>query len=660
MSRYIQTSSLKLIALLLALLSNQFALANDKVILQLKWKHQFQFAGYYAAQSQGYFEKEGLDVDIREIEPNLIPLDEVLKGEAQFGISDSSLVLARMQGKKPIVLATIFQHSPLVLLTLKSSGIINPLALKGKKIMFSRDVDDAVLTAMFTEIGLTPKDYQHIPHTFDDSDLINGEVEAMSAYITNQAFALPQKNVPVNIISPANYGIDFYGDMLFVEENYFKNNKQQALGFRRATIKGWHYAINNQEEMVDWIIENLAPNKSKIHLMNEAEMTARIIQSNVVDLGYFSTNRFIRIADTYKQLKLVRPNSSFEGISYKDYLGNPIHEKKWIRVATFISALLASIAFILWMNNFRLKAKVKDNTVRLEKANKSMARYLNVINQYINSCSLSPELTFIRASEAWCKTLNTSSDELRGTDLKNLLCSTHDEQFIDMQLALDSGKDWAGELQLNDTDGNAVWFDISVQLEINEDTLSNEVTLIAIDISNHKRIEILSLTDSLTGLANRRHFDSVFENEFRRMQRNNTTLSLLLLDVDFFKQYNDLYGHQAGDLCLQALSNLLAKCIQRPADLAARYGGEEFILLLPEADIEGAYTIARLAMNKLDQLKLEHKGSTVSEHVTLSIGIATVQSADVSSTEEIINIADKQLYKAKSSGRNQISSNLGN
>lgn len=97
--------------LLVFLLVPHLSLAADKVVLQLKWKHQFQFAGYYAAQSQGYFASEGLEVDIKEIDKGLIPLDTVLSGKAQFGISDSSLVLARMQGKKPVVLATIFQHS---------------------------------------------------------------------------------------------------------------------------------------------------------------------------------------------------------------------------------------------------------------------------------------------------------------------------------------------------------------------------------------------------------------------------------------------------------------------------------------------------------------------------------------------------------------------
>lgn len=643
--------------LLVFLLVPHLSLAADKVVLQLKWKHQFQFAGYYAAQSQGYFASEGLDVDIREIDKGLIPLDTVLSGKAQFGISDSSLVLARMQGKKPVVLATIFQHSPLVLLTLKSSGIINPLELKGKRIMFSRDIDDAVLTAMFTEVGLSSSDYEQVPQTFMDDDLINQNIDAMSAYITNQAFSLPQKNIPINIISPANYGIDFYGDMLFVEESYFENNKQQVLAFRRAAIKGWHYALDNKEEMVDWIIKHLAPEGNKAHLMKEAEATARMIQSNIVDLGYFSTNRFIRIADTYKKLKLVNADSSFSGISYKDYLGEKIDDRKWIQAAIIISALLAAVALILWMHNFRLKAKIKDNTTRLQKANQSTTRYLNVINEYINTCVLSLDLKVLSVSEAWCRTLSNPRESFINNKLQNLLFDADDSKIQEMQSTLNSGKEWTGELEFIDSEGNSVWFNISAQLETNYETSLDEITFIAIDVSDHKRIEILSLTDSLTGIANRRHLDTVLQNEIKRMKRNNTSLSLLMLDVDFFKQYNDIYGHQEGDSCLKQLSNVLVQCTQRPADLAARYGGEEFILLLPEADNKGAHTVAELVMKHLTLQNIEHSGSTVAEHVTVSIGIATVQAADIDTAEDIIKIADERLYKAKSVGRNTISSN---
>lgn len=646
----------RLTPLLALLFTAQCSLANDKVILQLKWKHQFQFAGFYAAKTQGYFKEEGLDVDIREAVQGRIPLDIVLSGDAQYGISDSSLVLARMQGKKPVILATIFQHSPLVLLTLKSSNIINPLQLKGKKIMYLRDVDDAVLRAMFTEVGLLQDNYQHIPHTFSDNDLITKKVDAISAYITDQPFYFKQNDIPINIISPANYGIDFYGDMIFTEENYLKENQQQALAFRRAAIKGWHYAITHQEEMVDWIVEHLAPQQTKANLMYEAEMTARIIQPSIIDLGYFSTNRFFRIADIYKQLDLVDENASFEGISYQDHLNNNGYSTKWVQAIAISAVCLALFVLILWVNNLRLKAKVKDKTFRLEQANSSMKRYLKVINHYVHSCGLSPELHFINVSTAWCRTLAVTAEDLIGQEFQGVLSNPDDPQFLKMKDALTNNQDWNGEMCLNNHSGAEIWFDISAQFEVKNDTHASEITLIAVDISDQKRIEQLSLTDSLTSLANRRHFDQVLNNEFRRMKRNKSLLSLLMIDVDFFKQFNDFYGHQEGDSCLQKISTMLTNCVKRPADLIARYGGEEFILLLPDANQAGALIVAQRILSNMEALQLEHQTSNISDRVTLSIGVATAQAANTYSAEDIIRIADQQLYKAKSAGRNTICS----
>lgn len=122
--------------------------ATEKVVLQLKWKHQFQFAGFYAAQMQGFYSEEDLDVDIKPFVGEGGVVDAVISGSAQFGIADSSIVLARMTGKPVVVVATIFQHSPLGLLSLKSSEILSPLELKGKRVMYLKNADDAVITAM--------------------------------------------------------------------------------------------------------------------------------------------------------------------------------------------------------------------------------------------------------------------------------------------------------------------------------------------------------------------------------------------------------------------------------------------------------------------------------------------------------------------------------
>jgi diguanylate cyclase (GGDEF)-like protein len=651
-TKYCRHPLLALILILFSLSSH----ALDKVVLQLKWKHQFQFAGFYAAQTQGYFAEEGLEVDIREVDYNRSPLDIVMSGDAQFGISDSTLVLARLQGKKPVGLAAIFQHSPLVLLSLESSGIVSPLELKDKRVMYLRGTDDAVIRAMFTELGLSPIDYTHVPHTFNDQDLVTGKVDAVSGYITDQPFYFRQKGININVISPANYGIDFYGDMIFVEENYFRQNKNQALAFRRAAIRGWQYAIENQEEMVDWIRANLAPDKSKENLMYEAETTSRIIKSDIIDLGYFSTNRLIRIADIYKGLNLVHRDSDFSGINYEDHLGDSVYQRQWIKITVVSIAIISFLALILTLANFRLKAKVREKTEKLLSATHTMRRYLKVIDQYVISCMMSPDLRILDASKAMAKAVESQVDALKDKQLSELLHDQYDPTLNAISSSLKSQQSWIGELQMHSVAGKELWFEVFIEPENSDPQYQNEITLIATDISDRKRIEQLSLTDSLTGLANRRHLDSVLENEFRRMQRHKTSLSLLMYDVDFFKQFNDVYGHQQGDRCLQQISQVCKQLEQRPADLAVRYGGEEFILLLPETDSSGAKKIAHQLLENIAELDIRHKASSVAEYVTISIGVATVEKDTIRRVEDIIDLADKQLYKAKSAGRNCISS----
>jgi len=164
----------------------------------------------------------------------------------------------------------------------------------------------------------------------------------------------------------------------------------------------------------------------------------------------------------------------------------------------------------------------------------------------------------------------------------------------------------------------------------------------------------LSLTDSLTGVANRRHFNDTVDAEWRRCARASLPLSLIMIDIDHFKLYNDHYGHQAGDLCLAAVSAAMKRCATRPHDLLARYGGEEFILLLPQEGLDGAQVIAARILDEVRKLNLPHAASPTAAHVTLSMGLAGVlPPADSVDPGALIRTADNQLYRAKQSGRNR-------
>jgi diguanylate cyclase (GGDEF)-like protein len=168
----------------------------------------------------------------------------------------------------------------------------------------------------------------------------------------------------------------------------------------------------------------------------------------------------------------------------------------------------------------------------------------------------------------------------------------------------------------------------------------------------NQRLAALSETDSLTGLANRRRFDDVLTTEWRRAQRLGQPLAVGLLDVDWFKAYNDHYGHLAGDDCLKRIATVLGDTVSRTSDLAARYGGEEFAFIAPGIDGEQALKLANRVCEALAASGLPHAGSSFG-HVTASVGVACIASSDVSTPQELVQAADEALYRAKAAGRNQ-------
>jgi two-component system, chemotaxis family, response regulator WspR len=167
-------------------------------------------------------------------------------------------------------------------------------------------------------------------------------------------------------------------------------------------------------------------------------------------------------------------------------------------------------------------------------------------------------------------------------------------------------------------------------------------------------LERLAALDGLTGIANRRRFDQSLQVEWQRGQREQTPLSLLLCDVDFFKLYNDRFGHQGGDLCLKKVASVLTSNLKRPADLAARYGGEEFAVILPQTAAAGAMKVARACGQHLENLNLEHPDAAPKGVVTMSIGAATLVPSAGASVEQLIALADRALYAAKRGGRNRV------
>ena len=341
----------------------------DSVTLHLKWKHQFQFAGYYAALEKGFYRRVGLDVKIIEANTEK-STEQVLSGKADFGIAMSNLVKLRAKGKPVVALASIFQHSPLILLSLKDSGIENIHDLKGKKISFESHSEQ--LISYLKSEGLPKEKLDIYPHDYNIDKIISGEIDAMSAYSTDEPFMLLEKGIEYNTFSPRAGGIDFYGDTLFTSENQVIEHPERVSAFLKASLEGWKYALDNTDEIVDLILSKYSTRHSREHLLFEAQMSKRLIMANVVEIGYMNPGRWLHIVDSFQNMALIPNDFSLEGFLYER---NPVRDLRWFYFSLIGVIVIAAMAFLLagrfYQLNKSLKWEIKErqkNIIQLEEA----------------------------------------------------------------------------------------------------------------------------------------------------------------------------------------------------------------------------------------------------------------------------------------------------
>ncbi len=314
---------IKLILLITALLTvthvhAQPAKQLEQVTVQLKWKHQFQFAGYYMAIEKGYYHNLGLDVTLLEAPDEGETLASIFEGEVQFGVTTSDILLLRNQGRKLVLLAPIFQRSAQVLVAKKESGIEKVSDIKGKRVAVEAYAAD--ILAYLEMNGVTRSDFIQTGHSFSISELINDEVDAVTAYITDEPFLLEQEGIEYSIIQPEGIGYGFYGDVLFTTEEMMKNKQNIALQFREASLRGWEYAMSNIEETVDVIYEKYSIRHSKEHLRYEAEQMKDLIAPNKINIGSSSTEKWELILEAYIELGLLPESESISGLRFQEYL----------------------------------------------------------------------------------------------------------------------------------------------------------------------------------------------------------------------------------------------------------------------------------------------------------------------------------------------------
>jgi signal transduction histidine kinase len=364
---YLKNKILALILLLISVVGADFsAFGQDSIFIQLKWKHQFQFAGYYAAVNKGYFKELGLDVRLMEGGPKVKVVDEVEKGRVQYAVSSSEIISDYIAGKPLSVVTVFFQHSPYVLLASAQSNIKRPSDLIDKRVMVANDQGWTQIKAIFLKEGIDPALLKVQQHQWGFKHLDNGEADAMSAYSSFEPFMLEKMGIKYNMIKPVDYGVDFYGDLLFSTQDYVKNNPEEVEKVRDALIKGWAYAFEYREEMADYILTLPGAKErgiDKTILLKEAEELYNLAQPDLIALGHMNKGRWQAILNTYKELGMAPAD-----ITLGDFIftTTPDEYRHKFKNAFYISlALLVSVLFVL-AYNYQLKKEVKKQTQKIQ------------------------------------------------------------------------------------------------------------------------------------------------------------------------------------------------------------------------------------------------------------------------------------------------------
>ena len=312
------------------------AAALETVLLQLKWQHQFQFAGYYAAQEQGYYRQAGLNVQLRELPRGADATAAVLAGGAAYGVGDTNLLLNRGKGQPVVVLASIFQHSPAVLL-------VRDTVRRPGTVMLTPD--DAELLVLLKKTAAPVAGFKRVAHSFDPADLLSGKVDAMSAYLTDLPYLLKRDEIGFSLLSPDSAGIDFYGDVLFTTEAELREHPARAAAMRAATLRGWKYAMEHPAEIVDLIRARYPQRLGRDHLLYEARQMAPLMEAGVIEIGYSNPERWRAIAAAYAELGLLPAGFSIDGFLYQA----PRVDLRTLAI-TLAGALLllAGAGFVAW------------------------------------------------------------------------------------------------------------------------------------------------------------------------------------------------------------------------------------------------------------------------------------------------------------------------
>jgi diguanylate cyclase (GGDEF)-like protein/PAS domain S-box-containing protein len=606
----------------------------DPVTLQLKWKHQFQFAGYYAAKEKGFYKEAGLDVTIVEAASGVDAVQEVITNRAQFGVGTSELILNRYHGDRVVVLGVIFQHSPLCLVTLASSGIDNIQKLANRKIMI--EPSSAELFAYLHQEGLTDKIFTLQHHSFDLSDLVSRKTDAMSVYVTDELYELNQKKQKYNLFSPHMSGIDFYGDNFFTLEHQLQKYPHRVDAFREATLRGWRYAMQHPDEIVQLIYDRYSQRHSIEHLQFEAQAMRNLMQPELIDAGYMNIGRWQQIAQTYHGLELLPEHFD---VTTMLYFPNSATDFEYLKIKLYYAAAGLSLLSLLSVILFRFYRTVRINEARLNTMFDHAPLSMIVLDEKnrVQGWNAEAEKTFL-----WCakdilgESVMVLVPLAERSAVAKVLATVHKKHIICPHQNINLKKDGSEIL--------CEWLNAPFKSKHDQ---SNFIICMARDITEKNRLEKTlkraAHYDNLTSLPNRALILEKLKQSLEIAARQKTKLAILFLDLNGFKAVNDVLGHEAGDELLMIIAKRLPYTI-RESDYVGRLGGDEFLIILQDVgSLKNAQTIAD-EVHELVCQPCVIKDEVITIGVSIGISLYPDDSTEINS---LIHQADKKMYQSK-------------